>query len=234
MGVVLDLLDDGPRRPSWISERIADIAMAPVAAAEEFASLPALPKRVSQWANACARAPEQARAEPWGELSTWQWADRLEDACTKRDLPAICGLAVRLLGRLVSDRGDVHEHPFESIPQATEMAKNHEIHIQRWWNLIASRGDDSTRDFLMRLVLDWVMFRHLRVATRKLANQGVSTYKFRPEKGKLVLVAERLPTATFTAPRVRQAYRILTDLRLVSVKDEGWAITDDGIKAISS
>ena len=86
----------------------------------------------------------------------------------------------------------------------------------------------------MRLLLDWVIFRHLRVATRKLASQGVSTYKFRPEKGKLVLVAERLPTATFTAPRVRQAYRILTDLRLVSVKDEGWAITDDGIKAISS
>lgn len=233
MSVVLDLLEDGPQRPSWISEQIADMAMAPLAEAEEFASLPALPKRVSEWAAACARPPEQARAEPWGELSTRQWTDRLEGASTQRDLPSICGFAVRILGRLFSDRGDVGEHPFASIPQATEMAKSHEIHLQRWWNLIASRRDDSTRDFLVRLMLDWVIFRHLRVATRKLASQGVSTYKFRPEQGKLVLVAERLPTATFTAPRIRQAYRILTDLRLVKRTDKGWAITQDGIKAIS-
>ena len=58
MGVVLDLLEDGPRRPTWISEQIADMAMAPVAATEEFASLRALPKRVSQWVAACARPPE--------------------------------------------------------------------------------------------------------------------------------------------------------------------------------
>ena len=139
------------------------------------------------------------------ELSTWQWADRLKSAYDERNLPALCGLAVRVLGRLVTDRGDVHEHPFASIPHATEMARSHEIHLQSWWNLMASRSDDSTRDFLVRLMLDWVIFRHLRVATRKLASQGVSTYKFRPEEGKLVLVAERLPTATFTSPRVRQA-----------------------------
>ena len=183
---------------------------------------------------ACARPLQEARAEPWGELSTWQWADRLEGACNERDLPAICGLAARVLGRLVTDRGDVHEHPFASIPHATEMAQSHEIHLQSWWNLMMSRGDDSTREFLVQLLLDWVIFRHLRVATRKLAGQGVSTYKFRPEEGKLVLVAERLPTATFTAPRLRQAYRILTDLRLVKREDKGWSITQDGIKAISS
>jgi len=232
MGVVLHLLEDGPRRPMSISEQIADMAMAPVAATEEFASMHALPKHVSQWVNACERAPEQARADPWGKLSTWQWADRLQDACTERDLPAICGLAVRVLGRLVTDRGEFRKHPFESIPHATEMAQSHEIHIQRWWSLIASHSEDSTKNFLVRLLLDWVIFRHLRVATRKLAGQGVSTYKFRPEMGKLVLVAERLPEATFTAPRVRQAYRILTDLRMVKREDEGWAITQDGIKAI--
>jgi hypothetical protein len=46
MGVVLGLLEDGPRRPMSISEQIADMAMAPVAATGEFASMRALPKRV--------------------------------------------------------------------------------------------------------------------------------------------------------------------------------------------
>jgi hypothetical protein len=49
------------------------------------------------------------------------------------------------------------------------MAHSHEIHLQRWWNLATSHGNDSTREFLVRLLLDWVIFRHLRVATRKLA-----------------------------------------------------------------
>jgi hypothetical protein len=234
MGVVLDLLEGGPQRPRSLCEQIANMAMAPVGATEEFASLSALPKRVSRWIAACERPPKDARAKPWGELSTWQWADRLQTACDERDLPALCGLAVRLLGRLVTDRGDFNEHPFSSIPHAMEMTQSHEIHLQRWWNLINSHGDDDTKDFLAQLLLDWVIFRHLRVATRKLAGQNVSTYKFRPEEGKLVLVAERLPTATFTSPRVRQAYRILADLRLVRLVAKGWTIAEDGIKAISS
>ncbi len=234
MGVILDLLEDGPRRPRSLSEQIADMAMAPMGGTKDFGGSRALPKRVSQWITACERPLKDARAEPWGEMSTCGWVDRLESACDERNLPTLCASAVRVLGRLVTDRGDVNEHPFASIPNAREMAQSHEIHLQSWWNLIASRGDDSTRDFLVQFLLDWVIFRHLRVATRKLAGQGVSTYKFRPEEGQLVLVAERLPTATFTAPRVRQAYRILADLHLVKREDEGWSISQDGIKAIST
>jgi hypothetical protein len=233
MGVILDLLEDGPRRPGSLSEQIADMAMAPMGETKDFGELRALPNRVSQWIAACERPLKDAQAEPWGEMSTWRWVDRLESACDERNLPTLCGLAVRVLGRLVTDRGDVNEHPFASIPHAMEMAQSHEIHLQSWWNLITNRGDDSTRDFLVRLLLDWVIFRHLRVATRKLAGQGVSTYKFRPEEGQLVLVAERLPTATFTSPRVRQAYRILTDLHFVKGDAKGWSISQDGIKAIS-
>jgi hypothetical protein len=114
------------------------------------------------------------------------------------------------------------------------MAQGHDIHLEQWWSRVDSCRSEQTREFLIQLVIEWIVFRHLRVATRKLAGQGVSTFKFRPEEGKLVLVADRLPKATFTAPRVRQGYRILADLRLVDRSDDGWAITADGARAVES
>lgn len=112
-------------------------------------------------------------------------------------------LAVRVLGRLAADRSANGNHPFATIPTAVEMASNHEVHLRRWWDRTESRLTERTAPFLEELLLEWVIYRHLRVATRKLANQGVSTYKYRPEEGRLLLVAERLPLPTFTAPRIR-------------------------------
>ena len=50
-----------------------------------------------------------------------------------------------------------------------------------------SRSSEDTASFLQELLLEWVICRHLRVATRKLANQGVSTFKYRPEEGRPAL-----------------------------------------------
>jgi hypothetical protein len=106
------------------------------------------------------------------------------------------------------------------------MASNHEVHLRRWWDRIESRSTERTSDFLNELLLEWVLFRHLRVATRKLANQGVSTYKFRPEEGRLLFVAERPPKPTYTAPRVKQGFRLMEDLHCI-YRQNGEAVLSD-------
>src|SRR5262249_44821524 len=134
----------------------------------------------------------------------------------------------RLLGRLATERDATRSHPFASIPHAVEMASNHEVHLQRWWAHIESRSEEQTFGFLAELLLEWVVYRHLRMATPKLANQGVSTFKYRPEEGRLLLVAERLPPPTYTAPRVRQAFRIMEDLHCIRRTDAGAQISKIG------
>lgn len=78
------------------------------------------------------------------------------------------------------------------------------------------------------MILEWVLFRHLRVATRKLANQRVSTFKYRPEGGKLVRTADA-PGPTYTSPRVRQAFRIMSDLGLVARNGGVMTLTKQGL-----
>jgi len=87
--------------------------------------------------------------------------------------------------------------------------------------------------FARDLILEWVLYRHLRVATRKLAAQGVSTFKFRPEHGALLLVTDRIPVPTYTNPRLRQVHRILADLHLLQIDDAGAVeLTADGAAVI--
>src|SRR6185369_9525940 len=127
-------------------------------------------------------------------------------------LEHIPALVARLLGRLGSDVGNWNVHPFELVPAALEMSNAHEVQLKRWLDRLARRSSERTSDFLQELILEWILFRHLRVATRKLANQGVSTFKYRPEEGKLLLIAEELPDPTFTSPRLREGFRILEDI----------------------
>src|SRR5436190_11839517 len=88
--------------------------------------------------------------------------------------------------------------------------------------------DRKDNHFLNEMILEWILFRHLRVATRKLANQGVSTFKFRPEEGRLLLIAEELPDPTFTSPRLREGFRILEDLHYISRTDGVTNLTHAG------
>jgi len=208
-------VDRGPSRPEELVTLLTDTAMASVRADAERLGLPALPKTVEKWIRAT-RAPDAApTTDPWGPQSTWALADWLENAVAANDPVAMMAIAIRLLGRLATDRGDYDSHPFAPIPHAVEMASNHEVHLREWWGRVESRATESTAQFVKELLLEWVLFRHLRVATRKLANQGVSTYKFRPEEGRLLLVAERLPIPTLTAPRVRQGFRVMEDLHCI-------------------
>ena len=193
----------------------------------EQPALPALPSKVSDWINAARLPAGPQGSDPWGPLSTWALAARLESAVDE-DVTLIPPLAARLLGRLASERSEYTSHPFAAIPNAVEMASNHDVHLLRLLNRTASRSTESTAEFLRELVLEWVIYRHLRVATRKLANQGVSTFKFRPEEGCLVLVAERIPRPTYTAPRVRQAFRVTEDLHCIARTNKGAELSEIG------
>jgi hypothetical protein len=55
---------------------------------------------------------------------------------------------------------------------------------------------------------------HLRVAMRKLQQQGKNTFRFEPSE--LGLIIKSIPRATNTSPRFGQALRIITDLGLLS------------------
>lgn len=161
-------------------------------------------------------------------LSIWALANRLEVAVGGDDIAVVPALAARILGRLVTDRGNCTSDPFAAIPNAVEMVSNHEVHLSRLWDRVTTRSTENTSDFLKELLIEWVVYRHLRVATRKLASQGVSTFKCRPEEGYLLLVAERLPFPTFTSPRIRQGFRILEDLHCVRHTNEGAELSEIG------
>jgi hypothetical protein len=203
-------VDREPQRPAELVAALTSHAMASLPSKGDHPSLPALPKTVAEFITDT-RLPD-ATGDPWGAASTWAMADRLQAAAASNDMAAAMALAIRILGRLATDRGDCASQPFAPIPNAVEMASNHEVHLRRWWDRVESRAAERTSEFLNELLLEWVLFRHLRVATRKLANQGVSTYKFRPEEGRLLFVAERPPKPTYTSPRVKQGFRIMEDL----------------------
>lgn len=221
-------LDHQSYAPVELAGVLADAAMAAVPASEKWKRLPSLSSKVAEWLDGCARPAQDASSDPWGSDSTWEWANRLERAVKECDTDLIAALAARVLGRLATDTGTWRAHPFETIFNAEDMANKYEVHLKGWCDRANRAANQKTRDFLQELLLEWVLFRHLRVATRKLANQGVSTYKYRPEEGQLLLIAEKQPLPTFTAPRVWQAFRILEDLHCLSRVNNSLDISADG------
>jgi hypothetical protein len=204
---VIAVIDDGPRTPAAIARELAVSAMAALSAHDDRAARPALPPTVDAAVRAHHPPPTDAC---WGEAGTYQFAQELED---ESDPAHVAGRAARLLLRVAADRGRYGDRPpFATIPGGLDLARR-EIHLRSWWDRVDAAGSGSTEAFFERLILDWVIYRHLRVATRKLA-QGDYTYRFRPEQGALVKCGDFEPT--FTNPRARQTMRIMADIGLVS------------------
>lgn len=224
----LNLLDEKSLGPRELAAMLTERAMAAVPASDESPRMSALPAQVSAWVSACSNRVNENQNNSWNESSTWAFAHRLETAVKNKNLDVIPALVARVLGRLGTDVGTWNVHPFELVPNALEMSKAHEVQLKRWLDRLATRSTERTADFFQELILEWILFRHLRVATRKLANQGVSTFKFRPEEGKLLLIAEELPDPTFTSPRLRQGFRILEDLHYVSRTNGVTKVTNSG------
>jgi hypothetical protein len=178
---------------------------------------------------AACRSDAGEAASPWGPNSIRAWAENLEQAIEHEDDAAVARWAFRVLGRLVTEETSDSEKR-RSSNALRAIARTYEVHIGALALRAARRSADAFTAFVVDLILEWVIYRHLRVATRKLAAQGVSTFKFRPEHGTLVRIADRIPLPTYTTPRLRQAQRILTDLHCLTIDDAGATeVTADGL-----
>nr|HEX4316232.1 hypothetical protein [Kofleriaceae bacterium] len=160
--------------------------------------------------GALAAAAPPASADPWNPQSTFAMATALQKT---KDASERAAGAFRILLRVGADRARFHgKPPFDYLDGGADIAKR-DIHLQSWWNRLDGASGEASQTFLARLVLDWVVFRHLRVATRKLASQGDYTYRFRPEEGRLVACGGVDPG--FTNPRLRQGIQMLADVGLI-------------------
>jgi hypothetical protein len=206
---ILRVLDGQPLSPRALAARIAGWACEATRADAPRGVRRALPAKVVHAVSA--HAPP-ARDECWEVDGTFALQEELADAEEPHQHAA---RAARVLLRVAADRTRYGtRHPFATVPQGAEIASAREIHLQAWWDRIDAASDQDTRSFFEELVLEWVIYRHLRVATRKLATQGDYTYRLRPEEGVLVACGDFQPG--FTNPRLRQALRIMADIGLAT------------------
>jgi hypothetical protein len=220
-------LDDQPMRPTRLAREVVGTGCAAIEKTETWPKAAALQGSVDKYLSACEQPERKNQGEPWGIDSTWSWVTAMEAAVAAEDDAAAVGWAVRVLARLATDRGPINQRPFETLAGAEEMAAAHDVTFGRWLARTRTRAQEPLAAFLSDLLLEWVLFRHLRVATRKLASQGVSTFKFRPEEGELLLIAEP-PRPTLTTPRLRQAFRFLEDLHYIVSDQDAMRITSAG------
>ena len=206
---VLQELDEEALPPRVVAARVAGWACGAVASDGPRHAHRALPAKVAK--AVAGHAPPPAE-ECWGAAGTFTLRDELEVDGDPDDRAA---RAARLLLRIAADRERYgSRHPFSAIPHGEEVASAREIHLRSWWDRVDAASDQDTRAFFEELILEWVVYRHLRVATRKLASQGDYTYRLRPEEGVLVKCGDFAPT--FTNPRLRQTLRIMADVGLAS------------------
>jgi hypothetical protein len=167
-------------------------------------------------------------------MGTRKWVAGLEEAVESEKMTNVVSWATRVLGRLVAELQGMPARQREgTLKSLEEVARSYEVHLIGLQKRVDRWAGESVSRFIEELVLEWVLYRHLRVATRKLAAQGVSTFKCRPEQGSLLLVTDRIPPPTFTNPRLRQMHRILADLHLIAVGGDGdTEITPAGLAAL--
>jgi hypothetical protein len=205
---VLALVDAEPRSPSGVARLLASAMARSLGGDEGQFARPSLDGVLGDAVSA--HAPPVSE-ECWESNGTWQLLCDLEESPDALDR---AGRAARLLLRVAADRDRYDgRHPFATIPGGLSIARR-EIHLQAWWDRVDENRATATTAFFERLILDWVIYRHLRVATRKLASQGDYTFRMRPEDGLLVACGDFEPT--FTNPRLRQSMRIMADVGLVS------------------
>lgn len=206
---VLEVIEVEPLTPRAMAARIADWTCAAATPDETRTYRPPLPAKLG---HAIAKLAAPASEDCWGTEGSFSL---LEELVTAREPHDVAARAARLLLRVAADRARHRgRHPFAAIPDGDEIARSREIHLQSLWDRVDAASDHDTRTFFEHLVLEWVIYRHLRVATRKLASQGDYTYRMRPEEGLLMRCGAFAPT--FTNPRLRQALRMMADVGLAS------------------
>jgi len=213
-------LENRPALPRSLAQAVVNLI-------REGASSPlkgiATARRVGDWIESSAR-PSPESIDTTDPNATRTWSENLLSAVDDQKDAEAAGWAARILGRLGGPRRN-DEVPISAFGAVGDV---YEVHRDALRARVERQRAESFSRFMEQLVLEWVIYRHLRVATRKLANQGVSTFKFRPEEGRLIDIADRTPEPGLTSPRLRQAFRILADLHFVELGDAGATLTEHG------
>ena len=227
-------MDEGRYSPYEVASWIADTSVGGLSESRKGASSIEGDATVKDLLEAHGREGDPCRADLKDASSTRAWTLELSKAIKEEDDALAATLAVRLLARIAADSRVDADLPFGGCPAAPHIRAVYEVHLGAWIQRCRERSAEPVRDFLAEVVLEWVLFRHLRVATRKLAGQGVSTFKFRPEEGELIFVADEPTTPVFTSPRLRQAAQILGDLGFLTSEDRKVRISEDGQALLES
>lgn len=178
--------------------------------------------------------PASPNIKQAGSMRSWARQVELATKRGKEDETRAAAMATHILLRIATDTRIDRERPFGGCPAATPIFQAYEVHLRAWAARCEARKSERLDKFLADLILDWILFRHLRVATRKAAAQGVSTFKFRPEEGELVCIVDDPPKPVLTNPRLRQAGRILADLGYLETRSKRECLTDEGRALLDS
>lgn len=212
--LVLRRIEDDKLRPRQVAAAVAELACGSSHRRQDDIRLNGT---VGDWVAACSESAAKRSLRSGNDVRTRTWADDLFNAVSEEDDGLVAHWAVRLLGRLAASRGREED----ALSTFSSVTRAYEVHRDALCQRTEKRAGEPLALFLETLILEWVLYRHLRVATRKLAAQGVSTFKFRPEEGVLINVADEIPEPSLTNPRVRQAHRILVDLHYLEETESG-------------
>ena len=138
--------------------------------------------------------------------------------------PAGVWKALRLLA-LVHSRSRQRSDHIESELKALNPAVSHSLRSE--YRYLESQADVDFETFLIKLVEQRVIRRHLWVALRKLRYQGDYTFLVESDDGKVRLRSKDGPA--YTNPRLGPAMTFLKDMHLID--DEG--LTEQGRKVLA-
>jgi hypothetical protein len=137
-----------------------------------------------------------------------------------------------LSGRKVNSSG-YSEHLF--FPKG--YFEYYPVNLNSFLGFLGSESGDwidlPIHDCLSKIVSEWCLNSHLRVALRKLRQQSQSTFRFMPSDHGLRIIS--IPKPAHTQPRFTQARAILKDIGLLSTDAAGsLRPTDKAVQLINS
>jgi hypothetical protein len=180
------------------------------------------PKLFKDYLLKSKRSSVEDSREPFGQYSDRYIYEKL-DAAQNIEETLVLGthMLCRLLSRLDSPIYGLFDFDIDFL-------KRYPLNLDYMRQKVQDMGALPFDVFLQYLLKEIIIKRHLKVAARKLSQQGQSTFKFIPDSGRLIRIAEKPVLPTLTSPRLRQAIRILCDLHLISFDDRGLRLTVKG------
>lgn len=215
---VIQLVGEQPSQANYLATTLTDMALS---------HTPATDLSVKGFIQRCATIRDK-NGEESELLTAASLKQSIRQSIRHKEVETTVRLAVSLLSHLITATDPSSETLFQTIPGAQELIQSHRIHLLSWRSRVSAASSQDIASFLNQFFTEWVINRHLIVATRKLASQGVQTYKFAPDDRVLIcLTTEEVPPGP-TNPRLRQGLQMLQDLDYIEDVDGLLNVTKRG------